>query len=988
MKYVATELRRRLFVVCSYYFDFRQQGSLTDSKEGLLRSILSSLIEQLPDLCNELRIARNPLSLDLDDLNTATSKILSISNANFVFLVDGLDEYSGNARTMISFLLTFTQFVNLKLCIASRPSTMINVLLGRFPTISVSCHNIRGIVAYLHSTFAEFQPYLDTVDLLNLKNTILRRADGVFLWATFVIEEILQSCIDGAVEAEILEKLDRMPADLGDIYQRSLDCIQSSRKVEAALLLKLLVEANSPDLDDLFCAATFVADTLQIATTLLQIKTREQFANRLQATLGGLVEMNWDWPRIVHETVQSFLKQKRWIERVLPQVFFDEYPNVLWPRVHTNALIKFGKNFEDALYASPNSDASLQDAIQRHRQSRNVPDRLIRDLIVSYGVADSHHAYPYLLISAIRTIFASIKEIESAHEKVPDWSHVLKLKLTGLHHDFSIDTYVERHLRRRLPVSLVTSSIMHLLLAAGHGMFSYIRAHMLDLEALTDFERDDVVFAILLYIPHIRLKYGRCFDKMVDDTTEETMDTIREVTDGILILNGSYTSFHLAVFILLAYDYAPNFIQRLQTTETIHWEIPIRPWWFFEGMKDCCPRQPPLFIWACDNNHFPVHGGVDRISLLVLLTCGVDIGSLTCSGLNIVQYLVGVHMLGHFFVLERIHGGFYRRVRLSSTYRWGCLDTHDSDVSISRAVAKLYMLEEVGANFESVNNYPTPLQMCRTYSERLALAPDYVPEDGCSIRFASLPADRGSETLESSEKAWATSRKFQIALLTSMLKHKHATGHLPRAYQDWHQPEPDEIIYPYFPLSYDHSKASSQPGACYICAYSKEQPSHCNTEEEQSKSGADYELVLQLEGRSVLCPLFNGVPDGFPTSTNVVCSLKQLVWLFSASDMPAAFAAEIEDELTEFTTEAESRSDSPEYDEDDIVEEEFGQRINDEGCGLCDAVQSFTPDEPGSSSIQDMQQSLMPLKADEIWQLATEEIHNIDEDKDSFKDAL
>lgn len=806
MKYLAKELEGRDFITCSYFFDFRQKDSLINSEEGFLRSILTQLLDRLPDLCNKLEVTLNPGTLDVEVLRECFGKILNHHNSNFVILVDGMDEFSGNIRSMIAFLLNFTPFANLKLCLASRLEPMIQQLLQSLPKINAASYNKHGITTYVRSTFAEFQPFMDNVELLQLQGAILSRADGVFLWVSFAIEEVLQACVGGAVEEEILEKLDQLSTDLEVIYQRILDRIPDSRKVEAALILTLLAKPDAPEgLDVLFQGTRFVARTLNIATTVIQIKNVDQFEKRMQATLGGMVESykaehynKYDISssqtvvQVVHETVRSFLRQTRWAEQILPSAFLNEYPNVIWSRLCTNALITYDRGLYHNRFGSAISDRIWQNAIEHDKQHIdyiNVQPLLRRSFErcqVSEAIIDS---VP-LIILAIRDIFLSIQDIESVASEPLDWTPLLTLRLSGLHYASTTEHMLLISCQQNLPLSFLTSPIMHFMLAAGHGHFAYLKTHLHDMIALRDAQRNDIVAALLSYPRQLRRSHqGICYRYLPLDNhnINQELKAVRELVNEVFMLNRAYSSYHLAVFVLLAYDYVPSYLQTLQTTaETIPWPKTQRPKWSVDGLLPPWALEPPLFIWACDNGYYPTRSECDCLSLLALLSCGVDIHSRASFGHNIVQYIVDIHIITHFFALEH--------------------DVEDNSCGaegdISRSVTKIYMLEELGADFEPNNGHPTPLQMCRQYSGRLAPAPDFVPPTGDSVTFPEL-----------------NTPKSQHDLLTSILKHKHHTGHLPRAYQLQRHPSPSEVIYPWYPSSFDHSEAAERPGKCYLCSF-------------------------------------------------------------------------------------------------------------------------------------------------------------------------
>ena len=68
---------------------------------------------------------------------------------------------------------------------------------------------------------------LSVTDQSDLPTEIAERANGVFLWARFAIDDLIDGYAAGDTAGEIEERLRNLPEDLKDMYERILRRIRS-----------------------------------------------------------------------------------------------------------------------------------------------------------------------------------------------------------------------------------------------------------------------------------------------------------------------------------------------------------------------------------------------------------------------------------------------------------------------------------------------------------------------------------------------------------------------------------------------------------------------------------------------------------------------------------------------------------------------------------------------------------------------------------------
>jgi hypothetical protein len=82
-----------------------------------------------------------------------------------------------------------------------------------------------------------------------LIDNILEKASGVFLWVKLVVEEIIIGLEDGDTDQELQERLDSLPPELEDLYQRIIVQISPKHWRDTFNYFQLLIHARQPSLD-------------------------------------------------------------------------------------------------------------------------------------------------------------------------------------------------------------------------------------------------------------------------------------------------------------------------------------------------------------------------------------------------------------------------------------------------------------------------------------------------------------------------------------------------------------------------------------------------------------------------------------------------------------------------------------------------------------------------------------------------------------------
>ena len=324
------------WIVLRFFFDFRTGKGVTNSFEGLLRSLLYQLINEIPQV--DVR--------GLDDgekdsisswpehrLRDALRRSLEGAKNGVCILVDGLDEYEGSFLTLIPFLQSLvtsndSEKIPIKICVSSRPEPVLSQYLQHLPQLSMSDHNASGIRSYSSLTIEEMKLVVfDGLDISQLSQLIAGRAEGVFLWARFALEELVKGHSSGETFEEVLKRLESIPDSLEEIYDRMLCRIPPLAKKECMVMLQLVCFATVPLSLHEHHAATEIAmgrdvviieptDGGKVSGSMPEIY--KIYAKRVRAKAVGLLELvKDDHPKsltvkLIHRSVSTYLDQKGW----------------------------------------------------------------------------------------------------------------------------------------------------------------------------------------------------------------------------------------------------------------------------------------------------------------------------------------------------------------------------------------------------------------------------------------------------------------------------------------------------------------------------------------------------------------------------------------------------------------------------------------------------------------------------------------------------
>lgn len=249
------------------FFFWRSGSRLEKSQEGLLRSLLFTVLSQqshlLPSvLPKEWATLYSQVSGESDSTSPSLGA-WNISNLReafkqlvrqeqsplkLFFLIDGLDEYEeGNISEILElFTNNISCSFNAKALISSRPLAEFDYF-KECPSLTLHNLNRDDIRAYLSSYLESSDAYLeaardDPESAAAITRYILDMSNGLFLWVVLVVRTI-QKRLDTRRNLDYIrqELESRLPSVLDELYREIWSRIPQSDQVQASQVLQIVL---------------------------------------------------------------------------------------------------------------------------------------------------------------------------------------------------------------------------------------------------------------------------------------------------------------------------------------------------------------------------------------------------------------------------------------------------------------------------------------------------------------------------------------------------------------------------------------------------------------------------------------------------------------------------------------------------------------------------------------------------------------------------
>ncbi|KAM7203164.1 hypothetical protein V8F20_004106 [Naviculisporaceae sp. PSN 640] len=334
-------------VIGTFYFWYAG-SELQRSQDGLLRSLLLCILRKcpqlalllFPDLCRSIitREVNNNLAISSSELRLAFQNLLHRPDdgLRIFFMVDGLDEYSGDHNLICDIFASVSESQTVKALISSRPIPACVDRFGDYHKLRLQDLTEPDIVMYASSMLLG-NPLMQKMNTLEpgITNKLIKlvssRAQGVFLWVILVMKSIQRSLQRFDTSVELLKQVERLPQGLDELFDHMFKSIDKDLHLLASKFIQVLLRSITTipehpisilqlafieEPDDSVAEAAPVQPLSEDAAVLLC----ERAEGRLRSCCCGLIEVQGsDTPAddarpailavgFIHRTVVEFLE--------------------------------------------------------------------------------------------------------------------------------------------------------------------------------------------------------------------------------------------------------------------------------------------------------------------------------------------------------------------------------------------------------------------------------------------------------------------------------------------------------------------------------------------------------------------------------------------------------------------------------------------------------------------------------------------------------
>lgn len=320
------------------------------SSEGLLRTLLYQILDARPEVIPKVLPSRwEALSIfgvhaELSSwtygqlhhaLELSVDAVTADETYKICFFIDGLDEFEGKSESLLNLIQVLAQKgPNTKFCVASRPWVPFQDAFETKPHLKLEDFNYNDIKYFVDSKLQEDTEFSKLCqrepDFANrLVENIVSKASGVFLWVHLVVASLLSGMSFGDRIEDLQRRLDLLPPDLENLYDRMLRDLDPFYLEHAAQLI-LLMEASVMALPLIVFS---FADTenveslkklpsLNMSSSAIELRA-DAMSRRLNSRWKGLLEVNrheillvdqFEAQRTVqylHRTVKDFISSDK-----------------------------------------------------------------------------------------------------------------------------------------------------------------------------------------------------------------------------------------------------------------------------------------------------------------------------------------------------------------------------------------------------------------------------------------------------------------------------------------------------------------------------------------------------------------------------------------------------------------------------------------------------------------------------------------------------
>ena len=307
--------------VISFFFNARGED-LEKSTLGMYRSLLYQILNTFPYLQTVLDGLRPTVSREgetyrweKDDLqNLFAAAVENLGQRRLMCFIDALDECEEDQiRDLVAFLehlgrLATSSRIHFYVCLSSRHYPHISIENGVEMILEDQEDHVHDITKYLNGTLRAGRGK----DSEQIKEELLRRASGVFLWVVLVVRILNKEYDHGRIHG-LRKRLRELPDGLEKLFEEILTRDQENME-ELILCLQWVLYAKRPLRQEEVYHAILSGTNPEVltSTTSEEITTQdmERFILSCSKGLAETTRLKARTVQFIHESVREFLLGK------------------------------------------------------------------------------------------------------------------------------------------------------------------------------------------------------------------------------------------------------------------------------------------------------------------------------------------------------------------------------------------------------------------------------------------------------------------------------------------------------------------------------------------------------------------------------------------------------------------------------------------------------------------------------------------------------
>ncbi|KAK6358105.1 hypothetical protein TWF730_007460 [Orbilia blumenaviensis] len=320
MKFALKHAERNMkdAIIISFFFNARGED-LEKSTIGMYRSLLYQLLQKVPALQSVLDSVDAPGAMINNDLwgieslkDILRDALEKFGSYPLICFIDALDECDEDqVRDMVAFLgdlgeVAASKGVKLHICFSSRHYPHITIDKGRQFILEGQEGHDYDIARYLSSELKIGK----NKQVNAIKEEILEKASGIFLWVVLVIKILNKEHDRGRPHTQLRRRLRELPIELGALF-RDILTRDAENMEEVLLCIQWVLHAKRPlKLAELYFAVLSKEPSQDLGVWNPEDTTKDDMARFILSSSKGLAEVTRSANQIVqfiHESVRDFL---------------------------------------------------------------------------------------------------------------------------------------------------------------------------------------------------------------------------------------------------------------------------------------------------------------------------------------------------------------------------------------------------------------------------------------------------------------------------------------------------------------------------------------------------------------------------------------------------------------------------------------------------------------------------------------------------------